>query len=259
MNKKIITGGTIGLTFLLNANISLATDSCAVASNCEELGYTETSCTFGFSSIKCPFDSSKMHCDKIGTGISNGYCYENNELVGVQIADTNYCISLDEEDCRTPNSKWKNGETAIDEDIDESTAWNYSTTSSYADSYKACGYYSWGYLMGYNKNCYGETCGSVEQSGSFCKTVKGSNWRMFTCESHSKDSDCELYNLMSLNESSIDARLSAVGGTPVSNYYWSSTEYTSSYSWRVSSDGSFVEMTPKYHSTATSLRCIREF
>ncbi|MFI3241961.1 MAG: hypothetical protein R3Y43_05280 [Alphaproteobacteria bacterium] len=65
MNKrKIITGGAIGLTFLLNAGIALATDSCAISTSCEDLGYlmNETNCS-GFVSIKCPFDKTKLFCD----------------------------------------------------------------------------------------------------------------------------------------------------------------------------------------------------
>ncbi|MFI3242057.1 MAG: hypothetical protein R3Y43_05770 [Alphaproteobacteria bacterium] len=70
MNKtKLITGGTIGLTFLLNANITLATDTCAVTSSCEALGYTKSAsnCT---EYVKCPFNTSLVACtkEKLATG-----------------------------------------------------------------------------------------------------------------------------------------------------------------------------------------------
>ncbi|MFI3241630.1 MAG: hypothetical protein R3Y43_03600 [Alphaproteobacteria bacterium] len=88
--RKIITGGVMGLTFLLNANISFA-DTCAVASNCEELGYTDTNCIG--NALKCPFDTSKMFCSG-ATGIFDGICYESNKVVGVQIGDSSVCLSL---------------------------------------------------------------------------------------------------------------------------------------------------------------------
>ncbi|MFI3241523.1 MAG: hypothetical protein R3Y43_03040 [Alphaproteobacteria bacterium] len=90
MNKiKIITGGTIGLTFLLNSGMSSATDTCTVASNCAELGYTETSCEG--NSIKCPFDTSKMYCGSTYTGPDVVSC----ATVGVWYNADGTCSSSD--------------------------------------------------------------------------------------------------------------------------------------------------------------------
>ncbi|MFI3241782.1 MAG: hypothetical protein R3Y43_04370 [Alphaproteobacteria bacterium] len=260
MNKtKIIAGGTIGLTLLLNANITFA-DACAVASGCEELGYTETKCIG--SHLKCPFDLTKLFCSG-ATGIFDGNCYENNQLVGVQIGDTNFCISLEEAYYKKPNTKWKNGELYNPDD---------SSSSWLSDSYKPYGYYNWGYLMGFNKNCYNEDCGnegfglSEEQDGSWCKTVMGSNWRAPSCLSGSKDDNCELYSLIYGNVANINSRLASVDSsntiTPSSDpRYWSSSEYGLQGARRMNlSSGStddFSIGTKDYH--PLYLRCIREF
>ncbi|MFI3241984.1 MAG: phage tail protein [Alphaproteobacteria bacterium] len=64
MNKtNIITGGIIGLTFLLNVGIASAVDNCNVSASCEDLGYTmkATQCTTG-KMIKCPFNPVYAIC-----------------------------------------------------------------------------------------------------------------------------------------------------------------------------------------------------
>ncbi|MFI3241026.1 MAG: hypothetical protein R3Y43_00490 [Alphaproteobacteria bacterium] len=278
MNKtKLITGGTIGLTFLLNSGISLATDTCTISTSCEDLGYTETSCEG--NSIKCPFDTSKMYCGYVAplNGIIDGNCYENDELVGVQIGDTSYCISLEEAYYGSPNSKWKNGETAFDQDTDESIYYfstNAKTTTT-SQTYASYGNYSWGYLMGFNKNCYYEDCGnsgykvSEEQDGSWCKTVMGSNWRAPTCLSGSKDDNCELYSLIYLNAGdtstagTINYRLNDASSgntiTPSSRYYyWSSSEYSNTSACSVGTTSGDISYGVKYSYTLR-LRCVREF
>ncbi|MFI3242062.1 MAG: hypothetical protein R3Y43_05795 [Alphaproteobacteria bacterium] len=81
---KIITGGIIGLAFLLNAGISLAADNCSVSTSCASLGYiTEASnCQRG---VHCPFDSSKVACihEEIAIGdylLSDGTFSKDPEL-----------------------------------------------------------------------------------------------------------------------------------------------------------------------------------
>ncbi|MFI3241544.1 MAG: hypothetical protein R3Y43_03145 [Alphaproteobacteria bacterium] len=138
MNKtKIITGGVMGLTFLLNANISFA-DTCVVASNCEELGYTDTNCIG--NALKCPFDTSKMFCSG-ATGIFDGICYESNKVVGVQVGNTNLCLSVEVTDPST---------------------------------------YSWSEAMGISSTYDTTSYGGSESSSSYCKTTYGSNWRLPT-------------------------------------------------------------------------------
>ena len=58
---KYLTGASlIALTFSLNTGTANAT--CSAMPTCEELGYTETSCSSGYAAIKCPFDTTKMMC-----------------------------------------------------------------------------------------------------------------------------------------------------------------------------------------------------
>ncbi|MFI3242089.1 MAG: hypothetical protein R3Y43_05935 [Alphaproteobacteria bacterium] len=78
MNKtKIITGGIIGLTILLNAGVSLAADSCNVSTSCEDLGYTSSISDCSTRNVKCPFNSSKVACldEKISNGWNNFSSY----------------------------------------------------------------------------------------------------------------------------------------------------------------------------------------
>ena len=57
---KYLTGASlIALTFSLNTGTANAT--CSAMPSCESMGYTQTSCNGG-SSIKCPFDTTKLRC-----------------------------------------------------------------------------------------------------------------------------------------------------------------------------------------------------
>ncbi|MFI3242348.1 MAG: hypothetical protein R3Y43_07265 [Alphaproteobacteria bacterium] len=273
MNKtKIITGGTIGLTFLLNANIIFAAESCAVASSCEELGYKKTVSDCGESGLRCPFDTDKMYC---GTkyGIIDKLCYENDEIVGVQIGDTNKCISLIDAYYSRPNSKWYGG--ALYNPDDNWSEW----TSSGSTSNK--GYYSWGYLMGFQDSCHNKDCGnsgygvSEEQSGSWCKTVLGSNWRVPTCTSHAADDNCELYSI-STNYNDIAANLTTASdaGAKITSlsvtYLWGGEEYDDYNATMLGTSSSSVWPTNSVYGISGKvfnkggmgtyyLRCIREF
>ena len=74
-NKLIryITGaGMIALSSSLTTSTADAT--CSAMPSCSELGYTQTSCTTGYVSIKCPFDTTKMQCVPTSSSSSNISC-----------------------------------------------------------------------------------------------------------------------------------------------------------------------------------------
>ncbi|MFI3241008.1 MAG: hypothetical protein R3Y43_00400 [Alphaproteobacteria bacterium] len=243
MNRiKLITGGTIGLTFLLNVGITFAADSCEVASSCEELGYTETSCTLGVSSIKCPFDSSKMYCDKIGSGIVGDYCYQNDIITGVITNIPNLCINLIE-DTVIGNWSWAMGYDAED----AGTSCAVSTTSIFYP----CG------------ECYGNNDCTEETSSSPCSSL-GSGWRLPTID------EWQLIVTDTSDYTALNNRLSGANGTtlvPSSNnnihYFWASTEQskTGVYGFQPgsSSGGSVLTYDPNKHYNNRRVRCVRGF
>ncbi|MFI3242202.1 MAG: hypothetical protein R3Y43_06515 [Alphaproteobacteria bacterium] len=95
---KLITGGIIGLTFLLNTSLASAiVDGCNVSTSCQELGYKKQTCD---NSIKCPFDPSYAYCQaETKYGITSSWaCYDHTlKPVGIKIEyGSTVCVELEE-------------------------------------------------------------------------------------------------------------------------------------------------------------------
>ncbi|MFI3242052.1 MAG: hypothetical protein R3Y43_05745 [Alphaproteobacteria bacterium] len=220
MNKRIITGGTIGLTFLLNANITLATDSCSVSASCEELGYTDTDSDCD-NYLICPFDKTQVFCVRGFDGIKGDNCYQDGKVVGVTTNVNNLCVS---------NLKL-----------------NYENWS-----------FAMGYNSDGDGDCSGNTNCTVETAASYCSSSLGEGWRlpryeecifMFTIE---EDNNADY---IAVNE-----KLSAAGGTSFGykTGYWTSSEVSSSSSyafWPYSGKGYAYSKS----ASNPSLFCVRVF
>ncbi|MFI3241641.1 MAG: hypothetical protein R3Y43_03655 [Alphaproteobacteria bacterium] len=244
MNKRIITGGTIGLTLLLNVNISFAAESCAVATSCDELGYTMNvdDCVKGEPYLVCPFDVNKANC-------RHKYCYgvyswevndTSKEITGVRIPNVNLCLSLIEGSSENPVVEWKDGEVR----------------GSSGDNY-----YSWGYIMGFEKTCSGELCGSVDSPLGYCKTVFGGHgWRMPTRSELSQVAA----NYVTLNSALDNDKITRKDELEI--WLWASDEYETIRAYAVSiKDGFFNYNHYKDGSNTddlgnpTATRCVRSY
>ena len=236
--NKIILSLLLTTAFAVSANAQ----NCVNSSRCDELGYnkTITDCN-GLDTLVCPFDSSKAFCIFLGKNCiigdilySDKKCYtkapENKTAIGVVFDVGNrLAIALDEK-----NLKWGGYGNEIG-----SAARGTSGRSNTAA------------ILAYGKANNikypaAEYCNSYSTSGT-----KAGDWFLPSIE--------EL-KLLSGNFSAINASLQTLGkamSEDENGYYWSSSESTDNYAWRlVPSSGATINL---YKLTSIRVRPVLAF
>ena len=222
MRKYLLLTGAALIGF---SGAAYAAIDCAVPPTCDELGYAYTAddCT-GQSTLKCPFDQTKLYCTEPGGKQATAVtctvgailyddlkCYDEapsgKTAIGV-VFDHNkkLAIALDHKNY----IKW--GVSGIDiSGLDICSPSNYSTcgTDGKDNTQKIVSASGTGsdYAAGY---CYNKTDGGLAKDSWFLPSMS------------------ELKTLYA-NKTAVNAGLTKAGGTalPGQYYYWSSTESSS--------------------------------
>ena len=223
------------------------TAQCVATQDCESLGYTETSCENG--GIKCPFGdkwackgNSDISTENPENGRDNPDCtygaiYYNDgtcikEFVSgrIPIGVVVYMDTVDNQkwimalDNAASNVGWST------EEIDVQNLTNYKTQEAAVSDFKSCenteamlALGEWKYPAAALAKNYAPA-GAESTKGKWCLPSAG------------------IWNMVNNHRTEIDAAISRASGTSLgsSDFYWSSSEYTSFIVWSWYSSGALT-------------------
>ena len=230
-NKKYLGVSLSALAFSLSYGLTANAQTCVTPPSCESMGYTDTADKCDDSSmVKCPFDTSKVFCRSISTktktcdtigdillddktcAVDANAIYQDKTPIGVVFdVSRKLAIALEES---SSSLKW------VSSQVDIPGLTNYSRGSQTND-YNGKSNTSLIIAHG-NSNGYETPAADYCYNYSTTGTNRG-DWYL--------PAGGELY-LIYQNKTTLNNSLSKVGGTQlITNWYWSSSEYSSSNAW----------------------------
>ena len=242
---------TLLTSVLLTAPFAVGNVSaqCVATQDCESLGYTETSCENG--GIKCPFGDKWACKGNSDTSIENpengrdnpdctygaiyysdGTCVKDFISEKIPIGVVVYMATVNDQkwimalDNAVNNVKWSTELV----DIPEIT--NYTTERTVVSDLKSCENTEAMLALGADKYPAAATAKNYAPAGA--ESTKG-KWCL---------PSAGIWNMVNNHRPEIDAAITLARGTSLrsSDYYWSSSEYSSQYAWRWSSSGAFSNL-----------------
>ena len=241
---------------------------CTPTPDCTNMGYTETSCEG--TSLKCPFDTSKLHCvpcdssfkySSIGDNITQGIgttC--GNKYVTCECSSADYIFSNGECVCDTSckvgaiyysdgscsscvdNTKTPVGIVVKDNELISSTnlqlmPWGgYGTDLSQLENFDTTDTNAYTDYLGYSNTMYivekfGET-DTANFAGIYCYNYAPTDMEN-TKKSWYLPSAGEINNTLTKHYSLIKSTWNKLGITLPNYAFWSSTEYDHRYAWHI--------------------------
>ncbi len=230
--KNIFGAGLFALAFSVGATAAAAAESCAVPPSCDSLGYTKTASDCqDMSTLKCPFDTSKVFCvsaDELPSSncaigdilYSDKTCNANvvasKKPIGVVFDSTNrLAIALN-----TSLMKWST------EYFDIPNLTNITSSSAATADWQGKG--NTATIISYCK-ANSKSCPAAEYANSY--TTDGTNAGDWYLPAMGE------LNAIYGNKGTLNTALSKIGGVLFGDeYIWSSSEVSYNYAWYQSFD-----------------------
>ncbi len=218
---------------------------CVATQDCATLGYTETSCENG--GIKCPFGNAWACKGNADTGTedsengrdnpdctygaiyySDGTCIKEFVSGRIPIGVVVYMDTVDNQkwimalDNAAYNVRWST------ERVDVPEITNYTEIRTAVSDLKSCE--NTEAMLALGAGTYSPAAAAAKNyAPAGAESTKG-KWCL---------PSAGIWNMVNNHRTEIDAAISRASGTSLSDYYWSSSEYSSSLAWHWHSSGAF--------------------